>query len=201
MLDFLACIAVASLTAVRAEMPHAALTLHSSVGRKPCKVQYVVLHASISSPCLDQCSLLLASTAQPQLESVQSDSGLDVFSASTLLSTNVVTFQRSADKQQMMQISCQADNDCIASPKSWQIENVDSGLVVAARGASQYPASTSRVSCVQELNSTVNIAVSGKAASIVTPQAGHHLGVNAVFVWSIRGAVLASVVILQLTSR
>lgn len=197
----LACTAVAFLAVVRAEMLHttaqAALTLPSSTGR-PCNVQYVVLHASISSSCFDQCSLLLGPLAQPQRES--GHSGLDGNSASSLLPTNVVTVQHSAHKH-ILQISCQADSDCTASPRSWQVEKIGTGLLLAAQGTSQHPIPTSQVSCVQEVNSTVSIAASGKAANMVRPRLDQQLGTNSMLTWLLRAAVLASSVILQLSSR
>ena len=180
---------------------HAALTLRSSMGSTPCTVQYVVLHASISSSCVDQCSLLLRSADEPQLVSAKGDSGLDVTSASTLLPANVVTFQRVSSNRHILQISCRADSDCTASPKSWQVEKTGSGLLLAARDASQDPASRSQAACVQELNSTVSMAVTGKAADMVRQETDQQLGWTAVLTWSIRAAVLATVIILQLSSR
>lgn len=191
------CIAVAFLAVVRAKMLQAALTLHSSsMGRTPCNVQYVVLHASISSVCFDQCSLLLGPTAQPE----SGHSGVDMISTSSLLPTNVVTFQHSAHKH-ILQISCQADSDCTASPRSWQVEKIGSGLLLAAQGISQHPTSASQVSCVQEVNSTVSIAASGKAADIIRPHSDHQSGTNDMLTWLLRAAVLASIVISQLSSR
>ena len=180
---------------------HAAFMLHSSMGGTPCNAHYVVLHASISSSCVDQCSLLLQSAAKPQLVLAESDSGLDVTSASTLLATNVVTFQHVPANRHILQISCQADSDCTASPKSWQVEKIGAGLLLAARGASQHPASTSQASCVQEVNSTVSIAVKGKAMDMISAETDKQLGTYAVLTWVIRAAVLASVVILHLSSR
>ena len=201
MLDLSAWIAAAFLLHTRA---HAALTLHSSVKRTPCDVQYVVLRASISSSCIDQCSLLLrsAAAAEPQLDQVsaQGDSGLEVTSASILLLANVVTFQHPPDRH-VLEISCQADSDCTASPNSWQVEKKGSGLLLPARSASQYPASVSQATCVQEVNSTVSMAVTGKAADMMRQATDRQVRLNAVFTWSIRAAVLASIVILQLSSR
>ena len=197
MLFFSAWTAAAFLLFTRA---HAALTLHSSMGTTPCDVQYVVLHASISSPCVDQCSLLLQ-FAEPQLALAEGDSGLDVTIASTLLPTNVVTFQHLSAHRHMLQISCQAGSDCTASPKSWQVEKIGSGLLLAARDASQHPASASQARCVQEVNSTVSIAVEGKAMDMISSETDKQPGTNAVLTWLIRAAVLASVVILQLSSR
>lgn len=198
MLDVLVCIAVALLTvAVKAQ---AALTLRSSEGTA-CDVQYLVLHASIRSACRNQCSLLVASTPQPQLESLPRDLARDVISASPLLSTNVVTFQQPSDRH-MMQIACQADSDCRASPKSWQIENTNSGIVAAALGMDHHhgTSNTQHVSCVQEVNSTVSIGVTGETADTNQPTP-NLLHTNTVFKWSLRVAVLASVVILQLSGR
>ena len=181
---------------------HAALTLRRSMhGSTPCTAQYVVLYASISSSCVDQCSLLLRSAAEPQLVSAKDESGLDVTSASTLLPANVVTFQHVSSNRHILQISCQAGSDCTASPKSWQVEKTGSGLLLAARGASQHPASTSQAACVQEVNSTVSMAGNGKAADRIRQETDQQLGLTAVFTWSIRAAVFASVVILQLFSR
>lgn len=197
MLYVSAWVAAAFLLLTRA---HAALTLHSSVGNKPCNVQYIVLHASISSSCVDQCSLLLRSAAEPQLVSAQGNSGLDVISTSTLLPTNVVTFQQVPADRHILQISCQADSDCTASPKSWQVEKIGSGLLLAAQGAGHFIDSTSQANCVQEVNSTVSI---GKALDIFSEETDKHAGTkfNAVLTWSIRAAVLASLVMLQMSSR
>ena len=199
MVDVLVCIAVASLLIGRGQ---AALVLRSNVGTA-CDVQYVVLHASIGSSCLNQCSLLLVSTSPPHLESLQGNRGVDVVSASTLLSTNVLTLQQKTDRH-TMQISCPTDSDCRATPKSWQIENTNSGVVAAAQGMDQHHDDINipqQASCVQEVNSTVSIAVTGEAADMLPTTAPHQLGMNAMFTWSVRGAVIASVVLLHLSSR
>lgn len=199
MVRVLICLAVALLIVGRTD---AALTLRSSAGTA-CDVQYVVLHASICSQCLNQCSVLLASTPPPQLETLHGAHGFDVISSSTLLSTNVLTFQLPTDRH-MMQISCPSDSDCRATPKSWQIEYTNFGLVAAEHGVDQHHDTSNvrqQVSCVQEVNSTVSIAVTGGAADMLPATTTKQLGLTAIFTWSVRGAVLASIVILQLSSR
>lgn len=199
MVRVLICLAVALLISGRAD---AALTLRSSAGIV-CDVQYFILHASISSRCLNQCSVLLASAPPPQLESLQDVHDFGVISSSTLLSNNVLTFQQPTNRH-TMQIACPTESDCRATPKSWRIEDTDSGLVAAVRGVDQQhdtPNVRQQLSCVQEVNSTVSIAVTGGAADMLPATTRKQLGLNAMFTWSVRGAVLASVIILQLSSR
>ena len=200
MLDFLTCTAVAMLMLVNA---NATLTIHS--GAK-CDVQYLLLYASIDPRCLNQCDLLLASAAQPQLKYA---GGLSpdayVTSTSTLLPSNVLSFQHPADHHRL-QVSCQPSSNCRANPERWHITETESALLVTARSCEQQYASgivqhaTSDISCVYEANSTVSVTILDSTAEQHRSTASFNQDADAVLKWPIRVAVLASVLLLQISA-